>query len=92
MPAKVIPMVRISESECKTDWKSHFLDFINTRLGSMEDGCPMNSLGDITSAIMSSRSEILGELALGFVRGRFSHLLEQEYCDCPKCGQQAVRA
>ncbi|MGA2401720.1 MAG: hypothetical protein ABSG91_08430 [Syntrophobacteraceae bacterium] len=48
----------------------------------------MNSPGDITSAIMANRSEILGELALGFVRKRFGHLLEQEYCDCPKCGKQ----
>jgi len=88
MPAQVIPMVRISKGECKSDWRSHFLDFMNTRLDGMEDGCRMNSLGDITSAIMANRSEILGELALGFVRKRFGHLLEQEYCDCAKCGKQ----
>ncbi len=93
MPAQVIPMVRICDGECKGEWKSHFLDFMDTRLDVMEDGCHMNSLGDITAAIMANRSDILGELALGFVRKRFGHLLEQEHCDCPKCGKQlSVRA
>jgi hypothetical protein len=93
MPAQVIPIVRICEGEYKTEWRSGFLDFINARLERMEDGCPMDSLGDITSAIMANRSEILGEPALGFVRKRFGHLLEQQYCDCPQCGKQLhVRA
>ncbi len=63
MPAQVIPMVRICDGECKGEWKSHFLDFMDTRLDVMEDGCHMNSLGDITAAIMANRSDILGELA-----------------------------
>ena len=48
----------------------------------------MDSLGEITGAILANRSEILGELALGFVRKRFGHLLEQELFACPQCGKQ----
>ncbi len=88
MPAQVIPMVRVSEDACQSEWREHYLEFLNTRLDRMEEGCRMDSLGDITGAILANRSEILGELALGFVRKRFGHLLDQEYCDCPKCGKQ----
>jgi hypothetical protein len=88
MPAQVIPMVRVSEDVCQSDWREHFLDFLSTRLDLMEERCTMNSLGDITSAILANRSGILGELALGFIRKRFGHLLEQEYCACPQCDKQ----
>jgi hypothetical protein len=78
MPVQVIPMVRVCEDACQSDWKEPYLEFLNTRLDRMEEGCPMDSLGDITGAVLANRSEILGELALGFVRKRFGHLLEQE--------------
>jgi hypothetical protein len=88
MAAQVIPMVRVSEDTCQSDWREHYLEFLNTRLDRMEEGCRMDSLGDITGAILANRSEILGELALGFVRKRFGHLLEQELFACPQCGKQ----
>jgi hypothetical protein len=46
MAAQVIPMVRVSEDACQSDWREHYLEFLNTRLDRMEEGCRMDSLGD----------------------------------------------
>jgi hypothetical protein len=86
-------MVRAAEATCNDHQRDSFMAFLDARLDVMEQGCPMNDLGEITSTILANRADILGELALSFVRKRFGDLLEQAFCPCSQCGKQLkVRA
>ena len=58
---------------------------MNDVLDKMEDGCQMEKLWDITQAIVENKSGMLGQLTLAFVKRKYGGLMEQEYCNCPKC-------
>lgn len=67
------------------DWRAEYLEILNSLLNKMEGGLRMEKLWDITRAILENKSEMLGQLTLAFVQKKHGHLVEQEYCECPKC-------
>ncbi len=69
------------------DWRSKFFSFLDDRLDKIENEYSMNDLGEISKAVFQNRSELLGRMVYGFIEKKFSHLLNQEKCDCPKCGK-----
>lgn len=79
---------KIGSSE---NWRSQFFNFLDTRLDKIEQEYPMEDLGEISKAVFQERSEILGRLVLGLIERKFGHLLNQQNCDCPKCGKRMQR-
>jgi hypothetical protein len=77
--------------ESSDNWRSLFYDFLDTRLDKIEEGYPMEDLGEISKAVFQARSEILGKLILGFIEKKFGHLLNQQDCDWPECGKSMQR-
>jgi hypothetical protein len=74
---------------CKTqDWKSGFLAFVSERLDQLERDEQMDTLDDISKSLFENRSDIMGQAALALIQRKFGHLLEQEYCQCPRCHQR----
>ena len=76
------------EVPAERDWRSEFFNFMSGLLDRMEAGSHMEKLWDMTRAIVENKSEMLGQLTLGFVKKNHAALMEQEYCDCPKCKKQ----
>ncbi len=75
------------EIEFSEDWRTLFYDFLDTRLDKIEEEYSMEDLGEISKAVFKERSEILGRLVLGLIERKFGHLLNQQSCDCPRCGK-----
>lgn len=67
------------------DWRGEYIRSLNGVLDQMEDEDKMEKLWDITRVMVENKSEILGQLTLGFVKRKHGELMEQEYSDCPKC-------
>ena len=88
MGVLAFPTVSSNCAATQRDWRTEYLEFLSGVLGNMEDGCRMEKLWDITRAILENKSEMLGRLTLAFVERKHALLLEQEYCDCPKCGKK----
>jgi hypothetical protein len=80
-------------SECfeEEPWQAPYLEFLSGRLVDMVNRSSMEKLSDITSALFSDKTEILGELALVLIKKRYRHLLDQEQCACPQCGKVLKR-
>jgi hypothetical protein len=79
------------EVRAGSDWRTEFLGFVSDLLDKVEAGSPMEKLWDMTRAIVESKSELLGQLTLGFVKKQHGDLVDQEYADCPKC-QKKVKS
>lgn len=73
------------------DWRANFFGFLNGLLDKMEDQCQMEKLWDITRAMVENKSELLGQLTLGFVKKKHGELMEQEHYDCPRCKKKLKR-
>lgn len=69
-------------------WKDELFEYLDLRLDQIAERMPMNKIEDITDSIFRNKSEILGQIALGFIKKNHSDLLDQEYCDCPKCNKK----
>ncbi len=69
-------------------WKEDVLEFLSQRLDQIAEQTTMEKLEDITGPIFRNKSEILGQITLGFIKKNHSHLLDQEYCNCPKCNKK----
>lgn len=69
-------------------WKLNFLSFVSNRLDQIEKDDSMESITDISKSLFTNRSEIMGQAALAIIEKKYGHLLEQQYCQCPKCHQQ----
>ena len=67
------------------EWRAEYLRSLNAVLDKMEGEDKMEKLWDITRTMVENKSEILGRLTLAFVKRKHGELMEQEYCDCPKC-------
>ncbi len=80
-----------SKIESFENWRTVFYDFLDTRLDKIEQEYPMDDLGEIAKAVFHERSEILGQMILGFIKRKFGHLLNQQKCDCPDCGKSMQR-
>jgi len=70
-------------------WRDNFFGFLNDTIDKILRETPMEKIEDFTGAVFSAKSEILGQMTLGFIKSRYRHLFEQEYCDCPGCGKRA---
>lgn len=88
MLAQVIPIVRGNTGfKAEEDWREPFLRYMGDHMEDMDREGSVETLGDISAMLWSSRSEILGQLTLTFIRKRFGNLLMQEDCNCPLCGK-----
>jgi len=70
------------------DWKSAFLSLVSDRLDEIEKDYPMESITDISKSLFQNRSEIMGQAALALIEKKFGHLLDQQYCECPRCNRR----
>lgn len=70
------------------NWKSTFLSFVSNRLDQIEKDNSMESITDISKSLFLNRSEIMGQAALAIIEKKYGYLLEQQYCQCPKCHQK----
>ena len=86
MPAQILQAFPIDQS--LTDWKDELFEALNARIDQMAEQSPMEKIEDITGLIFRNKSEILGQIALGFIKKKHNHLLNQEYCNCPKCNKE----
>jgi len=88
MQVLAFPTSSSREVPAERDWRSEFFNFMSGLLDRMEAGSHMEKLWDMTRAIVENKSEMLAQLTLGFVKKNHAALMEQEYCDCPKCQKQ----
>ena len=83
MPAQIVQAFPIDKSV--NSWKEELFEFLNVRLDQIAEQSPMKKIEDITGPIFRNKSEILGQIVLGLIKKGHNHLLNQEYCNCPKC-------
>jgi len=69
-------------------WRDGFFEFLNDGMDQILREIPMEKIEDFTGAVFDAKSEILGQLTLGFIKNRYRHLFGQDYCDCPVCGKR----
>lgn len=86
MSAQVVQAFPIDKSV--NSWKEELFEFLNLRLDQIAEQSPMGKIEDITGPIFRNKSEILGQMALGLIKKGHHHLLNQEYCNCPKCNKR----
>lgn len=85
MAAQILPIFMESESRKPKHWREEYFLFLDGCLDRIEKSTPMDKLWDITDSILENKSEILGQMALAFIKKRYSNLLDQEYHTCPIC-------
>jgi hypothetical protein len=85
MGVLVFPTISRDGAGARDDWRAEYFGLLNDVLDKMEDESQMEKLWGITRSIVENKSEMLGQLTLAFVKRKHGKLLEQEYCDCPKC-------
>jgi hypothetical protein len=85
MSAQAVQAFPIENSN--NTWKKEVLEFLSKRLDQIAEQTTMEKIEDITGAIFRNKSEILGQMTLGFIKKKYFHLLDQEYCNCPKCSK-----
>ena len=78
-------MQNVALSRVEEDWKSDFLCFLSDRLDKLEKENAMASMDDISKSLFRNRSEIMGKAASALIGEKFSHLLDQQYAQCPHC-------
>lgn len=85
----------LSQTECVftmpspiNTWRAEIFQSLDIKLDQIIEENNMETIDDITGAIFHNKSEILGELILGLIKRKYSHLLDQEYFNCPICGKR----
>lgn len=86
MPAQTAQLFPIENSD--DTWRDELFESLNEKIDQIVEQTDMEKIDDITGAIFRNKSEILGQFALGFIKKKYNHLLNQEYCDCPLCGKR----
>ncbi len=69
-------------------WRDDFFIFLNDKIDKMIEETTMEKIEDFTGAVFNNKSEILGQLTLGFIKKKYGHFFDQEYCDCPLCAKK----
>ena len=82
-PVQLFPLENADDT-----WRDEIFEFLNKKLNEIILQSDMKKIEDITGAIFQNKSEILGQLVLGLIKKNHSDLLNQGYCECPKCGNQ----
>ena len=85
MPAQVIEVFPIGNID--NGWRNELFEFLNNRIDHILEHTHMEKIEDITGVVFRNKSEILGQFVLGFIKKKHGHLLDQEYCNCPKCNK-----
>ena len=86
MLAQVAEVFPIDNSD--SNWKDELFEFLNDKIDQVVGQTQMEKIEDITGAIFCNKSEILGQFVLALIKRNYSHLLSQEYCDCPLCAKR----
>ena len=86
MPAQIVEVFPIGNVD--NGWRDELFEFINDRIDQILEQTQMEKIEDITGAVFRNKSEILGQFVLGFIKKKHNHLLDQEYCNCPKCNKK----
>ncbi len=86
MLAQIVQAFPIDKS--LNSWKEELFEFLNARLDQIAEQSPMEKIEDITGPIFRNKSEILGQMVLGLIKRKHHHLLDQQYCNCPKCNKK----
>ncbi len=86
MLAQVVEVFPIGNVDNR--WRDELFEFINNRIDQILEQTQMEKIEDITGAVFRNKSEILGQFVLGFIKKKHNHLLNQEYCNCPKCNKK----
>ena len=68
-------------------WKKEVIEFFDKRLDQIAEQTNMDKIEDITGAVFRNKSEILGQMTLGFIKKKYAHLLDQQYSSCPICNK-----
>jgi len=87
MTRQNFPMLAEIDSKSNGNWRWRFFEFLDERLDKIEKEVSMMQFGDITDAIFKNKSDMLGQLTLGFIENKYGELLDQEYAECPICGK-----
>ena len=69
-------------------WRTEIFQSLDIKLDQIIEEDNMETIDEITGAIFRHKSEILGQLTLGLIKRKYSHLLDQEYFNCPMCGKR----
>lgn len=84
----------LSQTECVfsmpssiNTWRAEIFQSLDIKLDQIIEENNMETIDEITGAIFRNKSEILGELTLGLIKRKYSHLLDQECFNCPICGK-----
>lgn len=86
MPAQVVEVFPLGDTG--NGWRDELFEFLNNRIDHILEQTHMERIEDITGAVFRNKSEILGQMVLGFIKKKYGHLLDQEYCNCPKCNKK----
>jgi len=86
MSAQTAQLFPIENSD--NAWRDELFEILNEKIDQIIEQTDMEKIDDITGAIFRNKSEILGQFALGFIKKKYNHLLNQEYCECPLCGKR----
>jgi len=89
MPAEVVQL--FPENGKNPDGCDEVLGFVARKLDELMGQQGMEKLEDFTGAVFNVKSEMFGQLALSLIKKKHAHLLDQEYCPCPKC-RRSVKA
>lgn len=69
-------------------WREELFEILNEKIDQIVEQRDMEKIDDITGAIFGNKSEILGQFTLGFIKKKYDHLLNQQYCECRLCGKR----
>jgi hypothetical protein len=80
MTAQIVPL------PAPNQWRDELLENFSNQLDKLQE-MKMTKIEDITKSIFNLKSEMLGDIILGLIKKNYSHLLNQEYCECPLCSK-----
>lgn len=69
-------------------WQLDYHDFLDDFIDNVGNDSAMTKLEDITGAVFSNKSKLLGQLVAGLIETKYGELLDQEYCDCKRCNKR----
>ncbi len=83
MTAQIVPLPTANE------WRDELLQDFNKQIDILQTK-HMEKIEDITETIFQQKSELLGNIILSFIKKNYSHLLNQESCNCPICNKVLI--
>ncbi len=78
MTAQIVPLPTLNQ------WRDELIENFHSQLDKLQS-IEMTKIEDITNSIQNLKSEMLGDIIHGLIKKNYSHLLNQQYCECPVC-------